>query len=125
MYAPFSILAFFSVASFQESNSIRKFQSNIEKKVSTSFLKTLLADCTLWPFVNFVNFRFIPISYRPSFVAMAQLLWQTYLSTVSHSNESNTDDTPAENDSNRVPNNNSKGKTLQSKVEIDPASSRQ
>ncbi len=125
MYAPFSILAFFSVASFQESNSIQKFQSNIEKKVSTSFLKTLLADCALWPFVNFVNFRFIPISYRPSFVAMAQLLWQTYLSTVSHSNESNTDDIPAENDSNRVPNNNSQGKTLQSKVEIDSASSRQ
>ena len=83
VYAPFSILTFFAAASLQETKTLRDFSDNLQDKVATNFLHTLGADCTLWPLINFINFRFIPITFRPSFVAIAQLVWQTYLSTVS------------------------------------------
>ena len=48
------------------------------------FVPTFFADCTVWPLANFVNFRVIPLVYRASFTAFVQLLWQSYLSFVSH-----------------------------------------
>ena len=36
----------------------------------------------VWPIVNFLNFRFIPLNVRPTFICSAQFLWQTYMSYV-------------------------------------------
>ena len=39
-----------------------------------------LADCLVWPFINWVTFRHIPLLFRPLYVACCQLLWQTFMS---------------------------------------------
>ena len=84
VYAPFSIGVFFSVASCGKGGNLQSIYSNLKEKTEESFIETWAADCMVWPLVNFLNFRFIPIYMRPTFVGCAQLMWQTYLSTISH-----------------------------------------
>jgi len=84
VYAPFSIAIFFSYASINKGGSIREMFDTMTKKSSESFFETWAADCMIWPWVNFLNFRFVPIYLRPTFIGMAQVMWQTYLSTVGH-----------------------------------------
>ena len=85
IYAPFSIAVFFSFASAKQGGSMADIKQRTDNKMSQSFLTTWIADCTLWPFANFVNFSFIPINYRPTFAGATQLIWQTYMSTVANS----------------------------------------
>lgn len=84
IYAPFSIGVFFSVASYSKGGNLDSMYLNLKEKTEESFIDTWAADCMVWPLVNFVNFRFIPIYMRPTFVGFAQLMWQTYMSTVSY-----------------------------------------
>ncbi len=86
IYAPFAIISFFGYAcvfrpSPTQNNSIR---DSFESRISNDFTTTFLADCTLWPVANFVNFRFVPLMFRASFSAVTQLFWQMYLSVVTH-----------------------------------------
>lgn len=84
IYAPFAIASFFYFTSVRELRDIDSANREFKSKLKQSFLTTFLADCTLWPTSNFVNFRYINLAYRPSFTAGIQLLWQTYLSITSH-----------------------------------------
>ena len=51
-------------------------------KIGESLLPTWIADCAVWPFANFLNFKFIPLQYRPTYSATVQLFWQSYMSYV-------------------------------------------
>lgn len=84
VYAPFSIGVFFSVASYGKGGNLNSMYLNLKEKTEESFIDTWAADCMVWPLVNFLNFRYIPIYMRPTFVGFAQLMWQTYMSTVSY-----------------------------------------
>ena len=66
------------------SNWIGNSASTFEGKMRESFASVWLADCCIWPFVNFINFSYVPKNYRPSFVGVAQLVWQTYVSSQGH-----------------------------------------
>lgn len=85
VYAPFSIVAFFGFSSmirhFNTSEAIDYF----DNKIRSHFWTTFLADCSVWPAVNAVNFRFISLAYRPTFTAVIQLMWQAYMSFVADS----------------------------------------
>lgn len=89
VYAPFTIVSFFG---FQ--TVIRYFPNNPEEmssyfisKLKNHFWSTFFADCTVWPLANAINFRVISLVYRPTFTAVVQLLWQTYLSFVAEEEE--------------------------------------
>ena len=86
VYAPFSISVFFLYSTCVNSSTAFNFQNNdgnkFVEKMKVSFYSTWLADCAFWPFVNLVNFRLIPIIYRPVFVGVAQVFWQSYVSHV-------------------------------------------
>lgn len=84
IYAPFAIMTFFYFTSVRETSNVAMANQDFKNKVHDNFLTTFLADCTLWPLSNFVNFRYVNLAYRPSFTAVIQLLWQTYLSVTSH-----------------------------------------
>lgn len=103
IYAPFSIAVFFgfasSLATMEASRLVTSSTKRTEMipgkvteafihKMETSFLPVLLADCCVWPFVNLINFSYIPKNYRPSFVGIAQLVWQTFVSSMGHGNGS-------------------------------------
>jgi hypothetical protein len=80
-YAPTAIILFFSYSTFLESEELtNNFLNKTKNKLKSEFLTTYAADCVMWPIVNFVNFRFVAIPYRPTFVGSAQLFWQTYMS---------------------------------------------
>jgi hypothetical protein len=42
-------------------------------------MSAYIADWSVWPAINVVNFRFVPLPFRPSFIGCAQLGWQTYM----------------------------------------------
>lgn len=103
IYAPFSIAVFFGFASSLATMEAISLDTSSTKrtemmpgrvtelfiqKMETSFLPVLLADCCVWPFVNLINFSYIPKNYRPSFVGIVQLVWQTFVSSVGHGNGS-------------------------------------
>jgi hypothetical protein len=113
VFAPFAISIFFAFASTINAEQIEikrdTFNSNsndaslrnytlFKEKMNNSFLKTYLTDCCMWPFVNCVNFRYIPKNYRPSFIGAAQLVWQTFMSSQGHAHE------PQLKDSNKLAN---------------------
>lgn len=83
IYAPFAIVSFFYFTSFRKSGDVVKSNEEFVTKMEASFIPTFLADCVLWPSANFVNFRYITLAYRPTFTAIVQLMWQTYLSATS------------------------------------------
>mmetsp|Transcript_32092 Transcript_32092/g.30591 ORF Transcript_32092/g.30591 Transcript_32092/m.30591 type:complete len:222 (+) Transcript_32092:203-868(+) len=99
IFAPFAISIFFAFASTINPGQLQtkrditnnnhddaglKQYTLFRQKMNDSFWKTYLTDCCVWPFVNVVNFRFIPRNYRPSFIGIAQLVWQTFMSSQGH-----------------------------------------
>jgi protein Mpv17 len=90
LYAPFSIAVFFSYASYLDVGEFGGL--HFQNKMNDALFTTWLADCTFWPFVNVANFRYIPLNYRPTFIGIAQLLWQIYLSSVGHKRKSSPHD---------------------------------
>lgn len=93
IYAPFAIVSFFYFTSFRKSGDVGKSNEEFVAKMEASFVPTFLADCVLWPSANFVNFRYVTLAFRPTFTAIVQLMWQTYLSATS--SQSATDSTTA------------------------------
>lgn len=113
VFAPFAISIFFAFASTINTEQIETkrdtFNSSyvhassknytvLKERKNNSFLKTYLTDCCMWPFVNCVSFRYIPKNYRPSFIAAAQLVWQSFMSAQGHAYE------PQSKDSNKIAN---------------------
>lgn len=85
VFAPFSIVAFFGVSSVIRHFSYAQAVDYFENKMRSNFWTTFLADCSVWPVVNVVTFRYITLAYRPAFTAVVQLMWQAYMSFVADS----------------------------------------
>lgn len=83
IYAPFAILSFFYFSSIRRTHDVAQTNKEILVTCQENFVPTFVADCVLWPSANFVNFRYINLAFRPSFTAVVQLLWQTYMSLMS------------------------------------------
>jgi hypothetical protein len=107
VYAPFSISVYFGVSSLKiRETTVHKHSSILGQrdptshvielrvaefitKMKESFWPTYAADWTVWPAVNAINFRFVPLHLRPTFVCCAQLCWGAYLSSVTNNNRIN------------------------------------
>lgn len=103
-YAPFSIAIFFCYASMiappdrsknneaddgdTSASAISRITETFRTKMHTSFMAVFIADCCVWPFINYINFSHISRSFRPTFVGVAQLIWQTFVSSTGHSSKS-------------------------------------
>jgi hypothetical protein len=72
-------------------------------KMTTKFLDAYIADCCFWPVLNWLNFRYLPLHFRPSLVAVAQFGWQAILSTINSSDKSSssTSTTPSSSSSSK------------------------
>jgi hypothetical protein len=71
------------------SNNNNKFMQyatiDFNTKMKDKFIEAYLADCAFWPILNWLNFRYLPLHFRPTFVAVAQFFWQSILSTINNS----------------------------------------
>mmetsp|Transcript_22334 Transcript_22334/g.37364 ORF Transcript_22334/g.37364 Transcript_22334/m.37364 type:complete len:216 (+) Transcript_22334:109-756(+) len=82
VFAPFAMISFFYVSALRSASTWEAAFSSFCAKIKEEGASTYAADWLLWPMANCVNFRYVPLIYRPSFTAGVQLIWQTFMSIV-------------------------------------------
>lgn len=85
LVAPIGISLVFTSVTLLKGQSFRQARA----KVKTDMPKTFLAGSCYWPFVSFVNFRFVPLDYRPFVGSVAGAIWNIYISSVANKTEGN------------------------------------
>ncbi|KAJ7042468.1 hypothetical protein C8F04DRAFT_78704 [Mycena alexandri] len=76
--APIGLVAFIGSMGILEGRS----RKQIAQKYSDLFMPTLATNWTVWPALQFINFRFMPLAYRVPFQSTCGVFWTLYLSTV-------------------------------------------
>lgn len=66
-------------------NSTEKLPQAVNE-LKRTFLTTWIADCALWPVVNFFGFAFVPMRFQPFYMVSVQFIWQVYASAVASEN---------------------------------------
>jgi protein Mpv17 len=59
----------------------------IKKKLKDEYLHTFAVDCAIWPAVQFINFRFVPLHLQAVYVNVVSLGWAGFLSFVNARSE--------------------------------------
>ncbi|KAK0551317.1 hypothetical protein OC861_002409 [Tilletia horrida] len=86
LFAPFGLVMFVGSMGIMEGRSL----SGIKDKFSEMYFPALLANWQLWPLVQLVNFRFVPLRYRVPFTSSVGVLWTLYLSLLNTAKASST-----------------------------------
>lgn len=76
--APLSTALFFTVMGLVDGNNL----SQIQSKLGKVFWPTLMVNYKIWPAVQFLNFFFVPTSFRLLFVNVVGLGYNAFLSSV-------------------------------------------
>ncbi|KAI4813358.1 putative integral membrane protein, Mpv17/PMP22 family [Aureobasidium sp. EXF-8845] len=71
--APLNLFAFLSSMAIMEG-------SDPQKKIESTYWNALSKNWMLWPFVQAVNFKFVPLQHRVLLVNFVSLGWNCYLS---------------------------------------------
>jgi len=74
--APNFLAANISVMTLLKSQSLQ----DVRRELDESYLNLLKLNYTFWPFVQVINFYFIPLTYRVLFGSSAALIWSTLFS---------------------------------------------
>lgn len=85
LLAPIGISLVFTCVTLLKGQSL--YQAKI--KVENDMPKTFLTGMCYWPFVSFVNFRFIQLDYRPFIASLAGAIWNIYISSVANKTTNN------------------------------------
>jgi len=78
--APVFTAVFFWMIGVLEGHSWQRIRTKIEDE----YWRTLYTNWMIWPAVNFVNFRYVPLDRRVLVVNTVALGWNTFLSSVQH-----------------------------------------
>ncbi|SJX63256.1 related to SYM1-protein required for ethanol metabolism [Sporisorium reilianum f. sp. reilianum] len=81
LFAPIGLALFTGSMGFMERGSI----DGVKAKFGEMYIPALLANWQLWPLVQLVNFRYMPLKYRVPFVSAVGILWNIGLSLLSQS----------------------------------------
>ncbi|KAL7414828.1 hypothetical protein BDY24DRAFT_384720, partial [Mrakia frigida] len=74
--APIGLVLFIASMGIMEAKS----SDSIQDKFKTMYVPAILANWTVWPFIQVVNFRYMPLAYRVPFQSSCGVLWTLYLS---------------------------------------------
>ena len=74
----------FTITNFTDGKTVNQLIERFEK----DYYSTLMNSYRFWPFVQIVNFMFVPAFYRILVVRFAALFWNTYISFVLFSDKS-------------------------------------
>lgn len=80
VFAPSSLVVFFTTMGFIESRS----WEGVREKFRDAYTPALIANYKVWPIVQFINFKFMPLPYRLPFVSSLGILWNAYLSWINN-----------------------------------------
>jgi protein Mpv17 len=75
LFAPVMIGVFLGSMATMEGKSPKE-------RLDTTWWPALKANWMLWPFVQFINFTFLPLQYRLLFANVISIGWNSYLSWV-------------------------------------------
>lgn len=89
LFAPVMIGAFLSSMAAMEGASPKE-------RLETKWWPALQANWMLWPFVQFVNFTFLPLQHRVLFANVISIGWNSYLSWVNSRPADEVDEKKAE-----------------------------
>jgi hypothetical protein len=76
IFAPCGLAAFFSFMTVAEGGG----KKHLVKKFQDIYIPTLRANWILWPAVQIINFRFMPLQFQIPFVSTIGIAWTAYLS---------------------------------------------
>ncbi|KAG5921958.1 hypothetical protein E4U42_005647 [Claviceps africana] len=76
VYAPFGVGLFFVAMTVAEGGGRRAISS----KLRDMYVPTLKANYVVWPAVQIVNFRLMPVQFQLPFVSTIGIAWTAYLS---------------------------------------------
>ncbi|KAK1969672.1 Mpv17/PMP22 family protein [Colletotrichum eremochloae] len=83
IFAPFGLLCFFSVMTVAEGGGRRA----VLNKLRDMYIPTLKANFIVWPAVQVINFRLMPVQFQLPFVSTVGIAWTAYLSLANASEE--------------------------------------
>ncbi|KAJ7107651.1 hypothetical protein C8R43DRAFT_905614 [Mycena crocata] len=81
--APIGLVAFIGSMGVLEGRS----RKQIAQKYRDLFMPTMVTNWSIWPLLQVVNFRFMPLAYRVPFQSTCGMFWTLYLSTVNSREE--------------------------------------
>ncbi|OCF73374.1 hypothetical protein I204_06606 [Kwoniella mangroviensis CBS 8886] len=81
--APFGMSLFISSMGFMEGKSLE----GIKDKFSDMFYPALIANWKVWPLIQTINFKLMPIQYRVPFQSTCGIAWTLYLSLLNAKGE--------------------------------------
>ncbi|KAI9311710.1 putative integral membrane protein, Mpv17/PMP22 family [Dichotomocladium elegans] len=82
-FAPLGLAIFFTVMGLAESGK----WEGVQEKFRDAFKPALMANYTVWPLVQLINFKFMPLQYRLPFVSALGILWNAYLSWINNASK--------------------------------------
>ncbi|KAJ3502402.1 hypothetical protein NM208_g16735 [Fusarium decemcellulare] len=83
IFAPFGLGVFFTTMTIAEGGGRRA----ISNKLRDMYIPTLKANYCVWPAVQIVNFRLMPVQYQLPFVSTIGIAWTAYLSLTNSSSD--------------------------------------
>jgi len=83
VYAPVGVAAFFVIMTIAEGGGKRA----VTHKLRDMYMPTLKANYMVWPAVQLLNFRVIPLQFQLPFVSSVGIAWTAYLSLSNASEE--------------------------------------
>lgn len=76
VFAPFFLAALLSVIGYSQHQDIVKVKS----KLKNEYVDILTSNYAVWPWVQLVNFRFVPLNYQVLLTQSVAVLWNIYFS---------------------------------------------
>ncbi|KAL2018679.1 hypothetical protein VTK56DRAFT_514 [Thermocarpiscus australiensis] len=76
IFAPFGLACFFTAMTVAEGGGRRA----VYQKMKDMYVPTLKANYVLWPAVQVINFRLMPVQFQLPFVSTVGIAWTAYLS---------------------------------------------
>ncbi|EXJ82146.1 hypothetical protein A1O1_08215 [Capronia coronata CBS 617.96] len=83
IFAPLGLSAFFTFMTVAEGGGTR----DVIRKFQDVYLPTLKANYILWPAVQILNFRVMPLQFQIPFVSTIGIAWTAYLSLTNSSED--------------------------------------
>jgi len=79
-FSPVQIAASFTSITLLEGKAPR----DAKEKIKADLANTMLIGACYWPFIGFLQFRYVPVDYRAITGSIAGAVWNTFLSAQAH-----------------------------------------
>ncbi|KAE8727954.1 Adenine nucleotide alpha hydrolases-like superfamily protein, putative isoform 1 [Hibiscus syriacus] len=83
LFSPFDLFLFFSYMGLSTGKSVPQVKEDVKR----DFLPALILEGGIWPIVQIVNFRYIPVRYQLLYVNIFCLLDSAFLSWIEQQND--------------------------------------